>query len=152
MTKNKTLKPLSFSQICPGPTIWKKGRRRPAFTRHRTPCCGQQHRLLCIIKSMVPKPTYLAGMSGLYHPQLPSLVPPEIFIPEDAGGRSGTSTRLAHLQLMALQCLLGSTQFAVSCMETLCSSHPRSQLLTSFYSQMLIGACDTSALPCSSHE
>jgi hypothetical protein len=91
-------------------------------------------------------------MNGVNTPPLLTLVRPDIFIPDDAIGTSSTSTRLAHLQLMALQCLLGSTQFAVSCMEACCLSRSHGQLLSLFYSQMLIGASATSAMQFFSHE
>lgn len=76
---------------------------------------------------------------------LPSLTPPDIYLPPQqlsvsSGGRPNTT--ILHLQLMALQCLLGSTRFAASCIENANTADPSptALLLSSFYAQMLLGS------------
>jgi hypothetical protein len=55
---------------------------------------------------------------------------------------SSNATAIPQLQLMAVQCLTGSTSFAASCIEQFAAnanSPPCSLLLASFYAHMLMG-------------
>ena len=76
---------------------------------------------------------------------LPSIIPPDIFMPllgPPPGSGGSSATTIPQLQLLAVQCLLGSTSFAASCVEQSAANEnpsPPSLLLASFYSQMLVG-------------
>jgi hypothetical protein len=76
---------------------------------------------------------------------LPSVIAPDVFmpLPELPSGSSSSVTATPQLQLMAVQCLAGSTSFAASCIEqctTNSSPSPCSLLLASFYAHALMGA------------
>jgi hypothetical protein len=106
------------------------------------------------LKRRCPRnPPSLRRIIAMNHPRnaqvqplpLPPIIPPDIFMPSHGpphGSGGSSPTTIPQLQLLAAQCLLGSTSFAASCVEQCAASEnpsPPSLLLASFYSQMLVG-------------